>query len=40
MLTNALKTLVNDLKKETIVKFYIERVIFWYFNELTTQFPT
>ena len=32
MLTGALRALVRDSKKETIAKFYVEKVTFWYFN--------
>jgi len=38
MLTSVFKTLVKDSKKETIVKFYVENITFWYFNKSNTQF--
>jgi len=38
MLTNNFRALVKDSKKETIVKFYGEKVTFWYFNKSNAQF--
>jgi len=35
MLTGAL---VEDSKKETIVKFHVEKVTFWNLNKSNTQF--
>jgi len=32
MLTGALRALVKESKKKTIVKFYVEKVTFCYFN--------
>jgi len=40
MLTSALRVLVKDSKKETIVKFYVKKVTSWYFNKSNTQFST
>jgi len=38
MLTNIFRVLVKNFKKKTIVKLYVEKVTFWYFNKSNTQF--
>jgi hypothetical protein len=39
LLTNALRAMVKESKKEIIVKFHVEKVAFYYFNKLNAQFP-
>jgi len=39
LLTSALRAMVKESKKEIIVKFHVEKVVFYYFNKLNAQFP-
>jgi len=38
MLTNVLRALVKNLKEEIIYEFYVNKVSFWSFNVLNTQY--